>query len=354
MKVTPEKLSDSRVVLNIEVDGEEVERSMQQTYQQLVQRVNIPGFRPGKAPRAVLQSYLGKEALLDEALDKLAPTVVKQAIEDQELQALDDPEVEVVEKSPVVLKATVSLRPTVELGDYKAIRLEKEKAEVTPEQVENALEELRYRQAPWQPVERPVAFGDLLTIDVEGRVSGKTVINEKGASFSPSVGSTNPMPGFSEQLEKVKRGETKEFSLALPEDYPEEKLQGKDCQFRVTVHEIKEKALPSLDDDFARSLGDEYDNLDMLREKLASNLRASAEREAERRFEDALIDALKGGATIEAPPVLQEREIDHLIMDEARALAARGVRFENYLKAIGKSGEELREGFREVAQKRVT
>ena len=354
MKVTTEKLPDSRMVVNIEVDGEEVERGLQQTYLRLVQSVKVPGFRPGKAPRAVLQSYLGKDALLDEALEELIPAVVSRAIEEQDLKAVDKPEVEVVEKSPVILKATVPLQPTVELGDYKAIRQKLETAKVTPEQVENLLEELRYRQAPWQPVDRPVAFGDLLTVDVEGKVAGRTVIGERGVSYSPSDDAADLVPGFSQQLQGTSKQETKEFSLTLPEDYPGERLGGKECRFRVTVHEIKEKNLPPLDDDFARSLGDEYENLEMLREKVASDLRVHAEEEAQRQFEDRLIGALKEGANIEAPPVLREREIDHMIMDEARALAVRGIRFENYLKTIGKTAEQLREDYGEAAEKRVT
>lgn len=354
MKVTTERLPDSRMVLNIEVDEEEVERSLQQTYGKLVQRVKIPGFRQGKAPRAILQSYLGKDAFLDEALDELAPTVIKRAIEEQKIDAVDAPEVEVVERGPVVLKATVSLKPTIELGDYKAIRLKREKVKVTPEQVENTLDELRYRRAPWEPVERPVAFNDLLTMDVEGRVDGKTVINEKGSSYSPSLESSYPVPGFAQQLEKMRKDEVKEFSLTLPEGYPGEELAGKQCRFRVAVHEIKEKNPPPLDDDFARSINDEYETLAMLREKVTSDLKDHLEAEADSRYEDQLIETLKSGARIEAPPVLREREIDHLIMDEARALAARGVRFENYLKAVGKTGDQLREDFKEAADKRVT
>lgn len=354
MKITAEKLPDSQVILNIEVDEEEVERSVQQTYKRLVQRVKIPGFRPGKAPRVVLQSFIGKDVLLDEALDELAPTVVTKAIEEQELNALDNPEVEVVEKNPVKLKATVSLEPTIELGDYKSIRLQKEEGEVSPEQVENALEELRIRQAPWQPSEGPVKLGDLVTLDVEGKVDGKTVIEENGVSYNPTAGSPEPVPGFSEQLENMTSGEPKEFTLTMPDDYSDQDLIGKDCLFKVTIHEIKEKNLPPLDDDFAKSLGDEYEDLESLRSKVREDMETHAGHEADRKYEDSLVEALKNGASIQAPPVLREREIDHIIMDEARALAARGVRFDNYLKAIGKTADELRENFKEVADKRVT
>ena len=354
MKVTTETLPDRQVVLNIEVDGADVEDSLNQTYKKLVQRVNIPGFRTGKAPRAILQSYLGKDAMLDEALDELAPTVVKKAIEEQKLDTVDNPEVEVVERSPLILKATVPLQPVVELADYKSIRVEQEKVEVTPEQVENTLEDIRFRQAPWQPVDRPVAFGDLLTIDVEGKAGAKTIISEKGASYILQTDSTDMVPGFAEQLEKMKKSETKQFSLTMPEDYPVEEVGGKEGQFHVTIHEIKEKNPTPLDDDFARSLGDEYDDLKMLREKISSDMSTHAEEEAQRKYEDQIIEALKESAKVEAPPILREREIDHMIMDQARGLASQGIKFDNYLKAIDKSPEQLREDYKESADKRVT
>ena len=354
MKITAENLPDSQVLLNIEVDGEEVERSVQQSYKRLVQRVRIPGFRPGKAPRVVLQSFVGKDVLLDEALDELAPTVVTKAIEEQELDALDNPEVEVVERDPVKLKATVSLKPIVELGDYKSIRTLKEEMEVSPEQVENTLEEIRYRRAPWQPSEGPVKLGNLVTLDVEGKVDGKTVIGEEGVSFNPTAGSPEPVPGFSEQLENMIAGEPKQFTLTMPDDYSDRDLIGKECLFEVTIHDTKEKELGPLDDDFAKSLGDEHDDLDSLRASIREDLETHAGHEAEGKYEDALVEALKNVASIQAPPVLRDREIDHIIMDEARALAARGVKFDNYLKAIGKTVEELRESFKELADKRVT
>ena len=353
MKITAENLPDSQVILNIEVDGEEVERSVQQTYKRLVQQVRIPGFRPGKAPRVVLQSFVGKDVLLDEALDELAPTLVTKAIEEQELKALDNPEVEVVERDPVKLKATVSLEPTVDLGDYKSIRTPKEEAKVSPEQVENTLEEIRYRRAPWKPSEGPVKLGDLVTLDLEGKVGGKKVIGEEGVSFSPTAGSPEPVPGFSEQLENMITGEPKHFTLTMPDDYSDHDLMGKECLFEVIIHDTKEKELPPLDDDFARSLGDEHDDLESLRASIREDLETHAGHEAERKYEDALVEALKSRASIQAPPVLREREIDHIMMDEARALAARGVRFDNYLKAIGKTADELRETFKELADKRV-
>ena len=354
MKVTTEKLPDSRMLLNIEVDGDEVERSLQKTYKKLVQQVKIPGFRPGKAPRAVLQSFMGKDALLDEALDDLVPDVVQRAIEENDLDAIDVPEVEVANRSPVVVKATVPLKPTVELGDYRSIRLDLPSVEVSPEEAEKALEDLRLRKAPWEPVDRPVAFGDLLSIDLVGIVDGKEVIKENEATYSPTPELMYPVPGFAQQLENMKKAETKEFTLAMPDDYSEEDLAGKECHFNVTVREIKAKNPPPLDDDFARSVDDEYENLEMLREKIASSLQEHAEAEAESEYEDRLIEALKGLAKIEAPPNLREREIDRLIMEEARSLAFRGIKLENYLKATGKTGDELREDLKEVAEKRVT
>ncbi len=353
MKVTSEKLPKSRMLLTIEVDGDELEGALKKTYKSLAQRVRVPGFRPGKAPRAVLQNFVGKDAVIREAVHDLAPELVQKAIEDEALEAIDSPEVEIEERDPVVIKATVPLTPTVELGDYKSIRVKPDPVEVKPEEVEEAMESVRMRKAPWEHVDRAVAFGDLLTIDVDGKVDGKSVITETGAAYQPDPDVEFPVAGFSRMLEGMAKGESKEFSLTLPDDFRENEIAGKECRFTVTVQEVKAKLPAPLDDDFARSLDEEYETLEEFRAKMTEALEDRAKLVSDRKFEEDLMEALKGASTIEAPPSLTEREIDHIIMDEARALAQSGVEFESYLRAIGKTPEELREDRRESAENRV-
>ena len=353
MKVTSEKLPPSRMVLTIEVDGDELEQSLKKTYKSLAQRVRVPGFRPGKAPRAVLQSFVGKEAVINEAMQDLAPELVQKAIQEEGLEAIDTPEVDVETGDATVIKATVPLPPTVELGDYKSIRVKPDPVEVKPEEVEEAMDSVRMRNAPWEQVERPVEFGDLLTIDVNGSVDGKSVINEEGSPYQPNPDMDFPVAGFSQRLEGMTKGESKEFTLTMPDDFREPEVAGKECQFKVTVQEIKAKLPAPLDDDFVKGLDEEFETLEDFRAKMSESLEEHAKALSERKFEDELMEALKGIASIEAPPNLTEREIDHIIVDEARALAQSGLQFESYLRAIGKTPEELREDRRETAENRV-
>ena len=247
MKVTSEKLPESRVLLTIEVEGDELESTLKKTYKSLAQRVRVPGFRPGKAPRAIIRNFVGKEAVIHEALQDLAPELVQKAIEEQDLEAIDTPDVEFEAREPAVIKATVPLKPTVELGDYKSIRVKPDPGEITAEQVNEAMESVRMRNAPWEQVDRPAAFGDLLTIDVDGRVEGETVISESGSPYQPNPDVDFPVPGFSQQLEGMGKGESKEFALTLPDDFRQGEIAGKECRFKVTVQEVKAK-LPGLVD----------------------------------------------------------------------------------------------------------
>ena len=354
MKVTSEKLPQSRMLLTIEVEGNELEQSLKKTYRSLSQRVKVPGFRPGKAPRSVIQSFVGKDAVINETLQDLAPELVQKAIEQESLEAIDTPDVQVETQDPVVIKATVPLSPVVELGNYKSIRVAPDPVEVKPEQVEEAIESVRMRNAPWEQVERPVEFGDLLTLDVDGSVNGKSVVSEKGASFQPNPETSYPVPGFSEKLTGMARGDTQEFSLTMPDSFGDPDIAGKECSFTVTVQSVKAKAPAPLDDDFVKGLDEEYETVDEFRSKIEEALTEHAKNVAERKFETDLLAALKGGSTIEAPPSLTEREVDHMLVDEARALARSGIELESYMKATGKTPEDLRAERRESAEDRVT
>ena len=354
MKVTSEKLPESRVLLTIEVEGDELEGTLKKTYKSLAQRVRVPGFRPGKAPRAIIQNFVGKEAVIHEALHDLAPELVQKAIEEQDLEAIDTPDVEFEAREPAVIKATVPLKPTVDLGDYKSIRVKPDPVEVTAEQVDEAMESVRQRNAPWEQVDRAAAFGDLLTIDVDGRVDGESVISESGSPYQPNPDMDFPVPGFSQQLEGMGKGESKEFSLTLPDDFRQEEIAGKECQFKVTVQEVKAKLPGAVDEEFVKGLDGEYEDLADFRAKTAEALEEQTKQLSDRKFEEELMQALKEKASIEAPPNLTEREIDHMIVDEARAIAQAGLEFGNYLRAIGQTPEGLRDARRESAQNRVT
>jgi len=347
VKVSSERIENSQVVLQVEAEPEEVERSLEEAYRHLVKRADVPGFRKGKAPRAMLERYLGKEALLNEAVERLVPQLYSRAVEEQGIDAIAQPEIEITQTDPVIFKATVPLRPTVELGNYREIRVDPEPVEVAEEEVEKVIEQIRYQHAPWQPAERPIQFGDLVTIDVKGSLEDSSTLDRKDLQYQVLKDLPFPVPGFSEQLEGLEKGEEKEFTISFPADYEISHLAGKEYPFRVVVSEIKEKKLPELNDEFAKSLGEGFEDLESLRQRIASNLKAMAEERERRRLEEKVIEAVVELSKVDFPPVLVEWEIDRLIREKEASLEER-------IKSRGKSGEELREELRPLATRRAT
>lgn len=347
MKVSSERIENSQVVLQVEAEPEEVERSLEEAYRHLVKRADVPGFRRGKAPRAMLERYLGKEALLDEAVEHLVPQLYSRAIEEQGIDAIAQPEIEITQTDPVVFKATVPLRPTVELGNYREIRVDPEPVEVAEEEMEKAIEQIRYEHAPWQPAERPIQFGDLVTIDVKGSSEDSSFLDSKDLQYQVIKDMPLPVPGFSEQLEGLQKGEEKEFTISFPADHEISQFAGKEYLFSVVVSEIKEKKLPEVDDEFAKSVGEGFEDLESLRQRIASALDAMAEEKERRRFEEKVIEAVVELSKVDFPPVSVEREIDRLIRETEASLEER-------IRSSGKSEEELREELRPLATRRAT
>ncbi|MBE0415309.1 MAG: trigger factor [Dehalococcoidia bacterium] len=354
MKVSTERIENSQVVLEVEAEPEEVERSLEEAYRRLVKRADVPGFRRGKAPRAMLERYIGREALLQEALDHLVPQLLRQAIEEQGIDAIAHPEIEITQSDPVTFKATLPVRPTVELGNYQEISIAPEPVEVTEEEMNRVIEQLQYQHALWEPVERPIKFGDLVTIDVEGSIGEESHLDREGIPFHVLQGLPWPVPGFAEKLEGLEKGQEKEFTISFPADYETSELAGKECLFKVLISEIKEKKLPELNDEFAKSLGEGFESMDSLRERVTSNLRLMAEEEARRRYEGKVIDAVVELTQVEFPPILVENDIDQLIAGQERLLRDNRMSLEDYLRSRKKTAEKLREELRPLATRQVT
>jgi trigger factor len=359
VRVSAQKLPDSQVVLEIEVEPERVEKALDRAYRQLVTRTRVPGFRPGKAPRAMLERYLGRDALMRQALDRLVPEVYQEAARQEEVEPIDLAELEIVTTEPLVVKATVPVRPTVDLGDYHQVRVPREPVEVPQDRVEQALEDLRRRYGVLEPVDRPVQWGDVLRADVAGAVGDVTIVDQKDVEFQVREGQTVSLPGFAERLLGLAKGVETEVEVPVPADFADEKVAGGTARYRVLIHEIKEEKLPTLDDSFARQVGEGFPSLSALRERIESDIREFEEEAALHRYHDQVLAALEERATLEFPPVLVEREVERLLRDElvtssggaGRAPAERDV--ERYLRAQGKSEEELRQELRPLAVERV-
>ena len=351
MKVTNDKTENSQAFLTIEMEPAEVEESLEKSYHRLVQKTRIPGFRKGKAPRAILERYIGKESLFEDTLNNLLPEAYEKAIAEQEIEAIAQPQIEVAQTDPLVFKVIVPLRPEVKLGDYQHIQVTPQPVEVTESDVNAVMEQLRHQHATWEPVERPVDFGDLVIFDIESSIEGESFINQEGAQYQVLRDLSFPAPGFAEQLVGIKSNEEKEFKLQFPSDHPNGELAGKEPSFKVRVNEIKQEILPELNDEFAREIGADFQTVDSLKERVSTDLKLRAEEKARIDFEEKVIDAVVDLTEVEFPPILVEVEI-HRILDQRFREGSQGL--EEYLRSINKTEEELHEELRPLATNRVT
>ena len=351
MKVSTERIPESQVVLEIEVEPERLERSLDRAYRQLAQKTEVPGFRKGKAPRQMLERYVGRDAVMQEALGLLIPEAYNQAIEEENIEAIDYPNIEVVQQEPLIFKATVAVRPSVDLGSYREVRVEREPVTVSEEQVNEKIEELRHRYAILEPVDRPVQMGDRVRADVRVSVDGRQVFSEDDAEIHLRQGVPVLVPGCVEELLASEKGVEREFSIDVSPDHPQRLLAGKTCLCTVVVRDIKEEKLPELDDTFAAVVGEGFPSLEALRERLESDLRQSAEQEADARQGERVVDGVVAAASLEFPPVLAERETEQLLRERVSSSGAGDV--ERYLRHVGKSEEEVRQDLRLQAVERI-
>lgn len=353
MKVTKEKEENRQAFITVELEPAEMETSLQDAYRHLSQKTNIPGFRRGKAPRAVVERHLGKSRLLEEAVEHLLPQAYEQALKEQEIEPFAQPDVEITQTDPLIFKATVPLAPAVELGDYRSIRITPDPVDITDENINAVIEELRHQHATWEPVDRPLDYNDLAVIDINGIVEEKPYIQKVGSQIQVVKDMISPAPGFADQLAGMKKEEEKEFTLSFPEDYPNKQVAGKEGHFKVKLSEIKEENLPELNDNFANQVSPEFKTLDVLREEVVKSLKLRGEERSRMDFEERVINAAIEQSRVDYPPVLVELEINRILNEQVRQLQMTGRGMDEYLRSINKTTEQLREELRPVATKNV-
>jgi len=329
-----------------------MELYLERAYRRLAQRTEIAGFRKGKAPRQMLERHLGRERLVHEALDMLIPEAYNQALEEHQVEAIDQPRLDIVQEEPLIFKATVPVRPTVRLGEYASLRVERPAVAAAPDEVDAAVEELRHRYALHEPVDRPVRKGDVVRADVRGQIDGREVFADDDFEFTLRDDATILLPGFAEGVIGAEKGMPKEVQVTTPPG--SQPLSGKTGTFTVVVKEVKEERLPKLNDEFAREVGEGFPSLQALRQHLETQIRERREAEAEEQYHEETVTALVEQAQeVEYPPVLVEREIDRLLRDEARASGQDVDRYMESASGGQRPVQEIREALRETAQERV-
>ncbi|CAG9608816.1 trigger factor [Pseudoneobacillus rhizosphaerae] len=352
-----EKLEGNRGVLTVEVEAAEVTKGLDAAFQKVVKKVNVPGFRKGKMPRGLFEQRFGVESLYQDALDILLPEAYASAIVETGIEPVDRPEIDIeqMEKGQnLIFKATVIVKPEVKLGEYKGLEVEALDVTVSDEDVDNEIKTLQERQAELVVKEEGTAEnGDTVVIDFEGFVDGEAFEGGKAENYSLELGSNSFIPGFEDQLVGTATGESKDVEVNFPEEYHATELAGKPAVFKVTLHEIKTKQLPALDDEFAKDVDDEVESLDALKEKIKNRLVSDKEHQAEHHVRDAVVEAAANNAEVDVPEAMVDTELDRMMNEFEQRLQMQGMNLELYFQFSGQNEDVLREQMKEEAAIRV-
>ena len=357
MKVTVENGENQQVTLTIEVEAAEVNKAVDQACKRLANRVSIPGFRKGKAPRMIAERHVGKDAVLQEAFDIVAPKALSKAFDEQKIDPVTRPSVDIEtleEGKDLVFKATVTPRPEVKLGDYKGLNVPKNEVNITDEDVEKQLKTFQDRQGKLvdAPEGAEVKDGDFTTLDFKGFVDGEAFDGGEGKDYPLQIGSNSFIPGFEDQLVGAKIGEERDVNVKFPEEYHAKELAGKDATFKCTIRSIKTKELPAIDDELAKKVS-KFETLDELKADIRKNLEENAERTAENDQKSAAIEMATNNITVDIPAVMIDNRVTAMIQEMAMRLEQQGMKLEQYLQYAGTDIAKLREQYRETAEKNV-
>ena len=352
MKATVEEISSIKKKVNIEVPGDEVTREIDSFYEELRKKAKIKGFRPGKAPRSILERHF-KDYVKAETLQKLIQNTYPNALSEKDLHPVSDPVIEPGEfenGKPFQYSATIEVKPDIKPEGYLGLKIEGKKEEVKDEEVGERLKGLQDLHAHLKTISevRPIQSGDYVIVDYEAKMDGKPLEEGKAIDFTVEVGSGRFIPALEENLIGLKPGEEKEIAVPFPEDYGYKKWAGKTISFHVKIKEIKEKILPLLDDEFAKDLGD-YSSLEELKVKLRGEIEKEKELALERQLKDQMVDQLLQANPFEVPEILVEEQTKAYVSDTKLRLATQGVD----LKNLGVSEDKLQEDYREMARKQV-
>lgn len=356
MKATWEKIEKNLGVLEVEVEAERVSVALDKAFQKVAKKANVPGFRKGKVPRPIFEARYGVESLYQDAIDILLPEVYGEAIDQVEIFPVDRPEVDVEQfgkGETFKFKAKVTVKPEVQLGDYKGIEVSAQNLEVSDEELSQELERLQQRHAELVVLDEEAAQnGDTVVIDFDGSVDGVPFEGGKAERYSLELGSNTFIPGFEEQVVGLATGDFKDVTVTFPEAYQVAELANKEAVFAVKVHEIKRKQLPALDDEFAKDVS-EFDTLEEYKEDLKKQLSARKEKEGLSVREGIVVDKVGDNAEVEIPEAMVQSEVQNMVRDFDNRLHSQGMNLEMFLNFSGQTIEDLQEQMKGDAQKRV-
>jgi trigger factor len=351
---TLNRLAPTQVELDIPIGADELAAAEERAFRKLVKNVRLPGFRQGKAPRKVFEQAYGPGAVTAQAVDEVVPEAYARALREHQLDPVDHPHLEIVEETdgrPTRVKATVHVRPEIELQPYSALPVAATPEPVTDDEIERSLQALARERGTLVPVDRPAHLGDVVTVDYEGRVDGNAFDGGAATGSVIELAEGRFIPGFASGIAGMKSGDTKQVSATFPADYSVAELAGKEADFSVTLHDVKALEVPAIDDEFARAVADRP--LEDLRADVRKRLEALSNARARRATGSAIVERLVTTHEVPLPEVMVEAEIERLMGDAAAAAAQSGVSFAQYLERVGQTEDELRVQLRAEAESRV-
>ena len=357
MSMQVEKLEKNMAKLTIEVEAEKFIDAVKKAYNKNKSKMSVPGFRKGKVPQAMIEKMYGPEVFYEDAANMLIPDAYADELEaNKELEVVSQPSIDVVQMEKgknFIFTAEVALKPPVELGKYKGVKIEKIETEVTDEDVDKEIKREQESNARTITVtDRPIKDGDTAMIDFEGFVDGEAFEGGKGENYPLVIGSGSFIPGFEDQLIGKNTGDETDVNVTFPEDYNAKDLAGKDALFKVKINEIKEKELPELDDEFASEVS-EFDTMAEYREDVKKNLAEKKEKEAKEKREDAVIEAIIKDSKMEIPEAMIDTQTKTMINDYARRLQSQGLSLEQYFMFTGLDMDKFTEQMKPGARKRI-
>ena len=356
MSLQVEKLEHNMAKLTVEVAAEDVEKALQAAYLKQRKQINIPGFRKGKVPRQMIEKMYGPEVFYDEAANNMIPDVYAKAYDESELDIVSQPKIEVVQMEkgkPFIFTAEVATKPEVTLGDYKGLKVDKVSTRVTQKEVDEEIEKERERNARTIEVtDRAVQDKDEVTLDFEGFVDGVAFEGGKGEDYPLTIGSGSFIPGFEEQLIGAEIDKEVEVNVTFPKEYHSEELAGKDATFKCTVHTIKAKELPELDDEFASEVS-ECETMDAYRAEVKKNIKERKERTGKEKKENQAVDQAIENAQMDIPEAMIEFQVRQMADDFARRIQQQGLTVEQYFQFTGMTAEKMMEEMRPQAEKSI-
>ena len=356
MSLQVEKLEKNMAKLTIEVPADDLEKALQSAYMKQKNKISLPGFRKGKVPRQMIEKMYGAEIFYDDAANELIPKAYAEAYYEAELDIVSRPEINVVQiekGKPFIFTADVATKPEVTLGEYKGLEIEKVSTRVTQKEVDAKIQEEAEKNARTITVtDRPVQDGDEVILDFEGFVDGVAFEGGKGENYPLTIGSGSFIPGFEEQLVGAEAEKEMEVKVTFPEDYHAEDLKGKEAVFKCTVHEIKAKELPEIDDEFAAEVS-EFDTLEEYKADIKAKIKDQKASEGKRKQEDQAVDAAVKNAQYEIPQPMIETQVMQMADDFAQRIQSQGISLEQYFQFTGMTADKMMDELRPQAIKRI-